>query len=138
MPVTIKVAEHDAETFKPNWRDPPKYGYKTNAAPVQEPNRSFLRDLLKDLAPKDPKALKNSKSNSTIIQSTLTEEIASKVLPSGNGLVHTCLEAYNHHRHPVLRPDDIRIAILTQFSFYVNKHSEELLHSLLDMRGKKS
>ncbi|KAF7887623.1 hypothetical protein EAF00_009917 [Botryotinia globosa] len=137
MPVTIKVAKHDAEAFKPNWRDPPQPGFKTNAAPVQDPDRSFLRDLLQDLAPKKPKAPKDSKSNSTIIQSTLTEEIASKILPSGNGLVHTCLEAYNQHRHLVLRPDDIWIAIVTQFSFYVNKHSEELRSFFVAHKGKK-
>ncbi|KAF7952956.1 hypothetical protein EAE96_006178 [Botrytis aclada] len=129
MPVTIKVAKPDAEAFRPNWRDPPQYGGpRTNAAPVQDPNRSFLRDLLKDLAPKP---------NSTIIQSTFNEEIASKILPSGNGLVHTCLEAYNHHRHLVLRPDDIWIAIVTQFSFYVNKHSEELRSFFVRHEGKK-
>ncbi|KAF7947257.1 uncharacterized protein EAE97_004506 [Botrytis byssoidea] len=137
MPVTIKVAKHDAEAFKPNWRDLPQPGFKTNAVPVQDPDRSFLRDLLQDLAPKKPKAPKDSKSNSTIIQSTLTEEIASKILPSGNGLVHTCLEAYNQHRHLVLRPDDIWIAIVTQFSFYVNKHSEELRSFFVAHEGKK-
>ncbi|TGO59476.1 hypothetical protein BCON_0044g00360 [Botryotinia convoluta] len=137
MPVTIKVAKHDAIAFKPNWRNPQQYGFKTNAAPVQNPDRSILRDLLQDLAPKNPKAPRNSKSNSTIIQSTLTEEIASKILPSGNGLVHTCLEAYNHHRHLVLRPDDIWIAIVTQFSFYMNKHSEELRSFFVGHEGKK-
>lgn len=137
MPVTIKVAKHDAEPFLPNWRDPPQPGFRTIAAPVQDPDRSFLRDLLQDLAPKNPKAPENSKSNSTIIQSTLTEEVASKILPSGNGLVHTCLEAYNRHRHLVLRPDDIWIAIVTQFSFYVNKHSEELRSFFVAHEGKK-
>ncbi|TGO37124.1 hypothetical protein BHYA_0105g00150 [Botrytis hyacinthi] len=131
MPVTIKVAKHDAEPFLPNWRDSPQPGFRTKAAPVQDPDRSFLRDLLQDLAPKD------SKSNSTIIQSTLTEEIASKIFPSGNGLVHTCLEAYNQHRHLVLRPDDIWMAIVTQFSFYVNKHSEELRSFFVAHEGKK-
>ncbi|KZV68270.1 hypothetical protein PENSPDRAFT_744198 [Peniophora sp. CONT] len=43
-----------------------------------------------------------------------------------HGLVQTVSEAYLEHRALVLRPDDIWLAILTQFSLYVNKHAEDL------------
>ncbi|KAF7927156.1 hypothetical protein BELL_0307g00030 [Botrytis elliptica] len=131
MPVMIKVAQHAAEAFRPNWREQHQNDYSTNEASDENPDSLFLRGLLQNLAPD------SSKSNSTVLQSTLTEEIASNILPSGNGLVHTCLEAYNHHRNLILRPDDIWIAIVTQFSFYVNKHSEELRSFFVAHEGQK-
>jgi hypothetical protein len=36
-----------------------------------------------------------------------------------------------------LRPDDFWHAILTQFSFYVNAHAEELRDRIVDFKGKK-
>ncbi|KAF7883306.1 uncharacterized protein EAF02_005226 [Botrytis sinoallii] len=131
MPVMIKVAQHAAEAFRPNWREQHQNDYSTNETLDENPDNLFLRGLLQNLAPE------SSKSNSTVLQSTLTEEIASNILPSGNGLVHTCLEAYNHHRNLILRPDDIWIAIVTQFSFYVNKHSEELRSFFVAHEGQK-
>ncbi|KAM0152551.1 hypothetical protein ACHAPG_007625 [Botrytis cinerea] len=137
MPVTIKVAQHDANAFEPNWREKHQSYPNLHSAPIANADGVFLLDLLKQLAPKPPKSPRNLNFNGTLIQSTLTEEIASKILPAGNGLVHTCLEAYNQHRHLVLRPDDIWIAIVTQFSFYVNKHSEELRSFFVAHEGKK-
>ncbi|KZZ92714.1 hypothetical protein AAP_02795 [Ascosphaera apis ARSEF 7405] len=55
----------------------------------------------------------------------------------GNGLVDTVLEAYNKHHHLILRPDDIWTAILSGFSFYVNKHSEELRSYFVAHEGRK-
>ncbi|KAH7104865.1 hypothetical protein BKA62DRAFT_827027 [Auriculariales sp. MPI-PUGE-AT-0066] len=43
-----------------------------------------------------------------------------------NGIANAFLTAYNTHHALVLRPDDIWLAIAVQFSFYVNKHAEEL------------
>ncbi|KAL2760369.1 hypothetical protein ACRALDRAFT_1021798, partial [Sodiomyces alcalophilus JCM 7366] len=60
------------------------------------------------------------------------------VIPQQNGLVHTCLDAYNRHHRLVLRPDDIWIAIVTQFSFYVNKHAEEMRSFFVAHEGKQS
>ncbi|KAM0177292.1 hypothetical protein ACHAPC_008865 [Botrytis cinerea] len=137
MPVTIKVAQHDANAFEPNWREKHQSYPNLHSASIANADGVFLLDLLKQLAPKPPKSPRNLNFNGTLIQSTLTEEIASKILPAGNGLVHTCLEAYNQHRHLVLRPDDIWIAIVTQFSFYVNKHSEELRSFFVAHEGKK-
>ena len=42
------------------------------------------------------------------------------VKPQRNGFVHTLLECYNEHRALTIRPDDIWLAILTQFSCFVN------------------
>lgn len=53
------------------------------------------------------------------------------------GLVGACTMAYNTHQHLILRPDDVWIAILTQLSFYVNKHAEELRGLFVSHQGKK-
>ncbi|OXA47312.1 uncharacterized protein LOC110855731 [Folsomia candida] len=55
-----------------------------------------------------------------------------------NGLVDTVLKCYNHHKNLILRPDDVWIAIMTQFSFYVNKNAEKLRTSFVDFEGKKT
>lgn len=53
------------------------------------------------------------------------------------GLIATVLAAYNHHHALVLRPDDIWIAILVQFNFYVNAHAEELRGKFVAHEGKQ-
>ncbi|EIW77683.1 hypothetical protein CONPUDRAFT_167773 [Coniophora puteana RWD-64-598 SS2] len=47
------------------------------------------------------------------------------------------LEAYNQHCALVLRPDDVWLAILTQFSFFVNAHAEELHSAFVSHEGNK-
>jgi hypothetical protein len=58
-----------------------------------------------------------------ILQSTFgrgNAAIRTPLVPLEHGLVHTVLEAYNQHHALVLRPDDIWLAILSQFSLFVN------------------
>lgn len=59
------------------------------------------------------------------------------LLARSNGFYDAVTEAYNQHHHLVIRPEDIWIAILTQFSFYVNAHAEELRGSFVSHKGKK-
>jgi hypothetical protein len=59
------------------------------------------------------------------------------VSPAHNGFIETVLDAYNRHHHLVLRPEDVWFAILVQFSFYVNKHSENLRKYFVEHEGKK-
>lgn len=54
-----------------------------------------------------------------------------------NGLVQTIAEAYFEHRALVLRPDDVWLAILAQFNFYVNAHAEELRHHFVSHQGRQ-
>ncbi|RHY21773.1 hypothetical protein DYB32_009711 [Aphanomyces invadans] len=53
------------------------------------------------------------------------------VLPSPNGFVLGVVRAYNEHHHLILRPDDVWLAIATQFGLFVNKNAEEVRHSLV-------
>lgn len=48
-----------------------------------------------------------------------------------NGLVFSCLEAYNNHHNLVLRPDDVWLAILTQLSIYISANASTLRPLLL-------
>ncbi|KAF9484828.1 hypothetical protein BDN70DRAFT_797078 [Pholiota conissans] len=59
------------------------------------------------------------------------------VVPKLNGFVNTVTEAYNQHRHLIIRPDDVWMAILSQFNYYVNAHAEDLRHKFVTHEGKK-
>ena len=130
MPVTIRVTSHPARELDPTVLTELLEGYGSSSSAKKEPGWRTAR-LLQLTAPNASQHLQH------VLQSTVTDETASKILPHQNGLVHTCLEAYNHHRHLVLRPDDVWIAIVTQFSFYINKHAEELRSHFVAHEGKK-
>ena len=55
-----------------------------------------------------------------------------------NGFVGAVYDAYCNHHHLVFRPDDVWVAILTQFSLYINKYSEQLRDKLVFHEGKKN
>jgi hypothetical protein len=59
------------------------------------------------------------------------------LVPYGNGFVDGILRAFQQDLHLVLRPDDVWLAIVTQFSFYVNGHDEELRGSFVSHDGKE-
>lgn len=54
-----------------------------------------------------------------------------------NGFVNTVSRAYNEHHKLVIRPDDVWIAITTQFSAYVNGNAEELRSKLVNHAEQK-
>ncbi|KAJ7122404.1 hypothetical protein C8R44DRAFT_981525 [Mycena epipterygia] len=66
-----------------------------------------------------------------------TIETTSRVIPTRNGLVYTVILAYNKHHALVLRPDDVWLAILTQFNFFVNANAELLRASFVAHEGKR-
>ncbi|RHZ17842.1 hypothetical protein DYB37_011244 [Aphanomyces astaci] len=53
------------------------------------------------------------------------------LIPSANGFVLGAVRAYNEHHHLVLRPDDVWLAIMTQFGLFVNGNAEAVRHSLV-------
>ena len=59
------------------------------------------------------------------------------IIPQRNGFVHTVIEAYNRHRALIVRPDDVWLAILTQFCFFVNGNAEDLRNVFVAHEGKK-
>jgi hypothetical protein len=60
-----------------------------------------------------------------------------KIIPSSNGFVHTILHAWEQDLHLTLRPDDVWLCILSQFSFFVNGRAEALRHFFVAHEGKK-
>ncbi|KAF2124653.1 hypothetical protein P153DRAFT_379286 [Dothidotthia symphoricarpi CBS 119687] len=59
------------------------------------------------------------------------------IAPYRNGFVDGVMRAFQQDLHLVLRPDDVWLAILTQFSFYVNKNAEELRDQFVAHQGKE-
>jgi hypothetical protein len=72
----------------------------------------------------------------TIVQSSQLD-VAEVGYPAHSGLVSATVEAYNGHHELVLRPDDVWQAVLTQFSFYVQAHAEQLRDRFVDFGGKR-
>jgi len=68
----------------------------------------------------------SQKSESTLLKIIHTSTKKGYKAPFYHGLVGSVFQAYNHHHHLVLRPDDIWMAILTQFSRYVFANSDLL------------
>ncbi|KAJ7268367.1 hypothetical protein C8J57DRAFT_1324986, partial [Mycena rebaudengoi] len=63
--------------------------------------------------------------------------VVPNVSPEGNGFVNTILAAYNHHRALIIRPDDVWLAILSQFNFFVNANAELLRASFVAHEGQR-
>ncbi|KAJ6566704.1 hypothetical protein B0H19DRAFT_1257895 [Mycena capillaripes] len=60
-----------------------------------------------------------------------------KVEPNKNGFVNTVMSAWGQHHAIVIRPDDVWLAIISQFSFYVNANAELLRADFVAHEGKK-
>lgn len=74
-----------------------------------------------------------------ILDTSVTEEMvaAEHITPKTNGLVHAVYQAYTGHHHLIIRPEDVWFAVLSQFSFYVNKNAEQLRSSFVRHEGKR-
>jgi hypothetical protein len=69
--------------------------------------------------------------------SFVDQEDNSRIIPRKNGFVDTVVEAYNKHHALVVRPDDVWLAILTQFNFFVNGNADTLRSHFVAHEGKK-
>ncbi|EGO21326.1 hypothetical protein SERLADRAFT_373126 [Serpula lacrymans var. lacrymans S7.9] len=74
-----------------------------------------------------------------LLQSSLPRNDPSlyDILPKQHGFVQTVLEAYNKHRSLIIRPDDVWLAILVQFNFFVNGNAELLRKHFVSHDGKR-
>ena len=68
-----------------------------------------------------------------------TQPLVGQVLAPNfqNGFIGAIYKAYNEHRHLILRPDDVWLAITTALGLYVNNHAEEMRHTFVEHEGKK-
>src|SRR3989338_1310009 len=72
-----------------------------------------------------------------LVRSNIDEQDANNIQLKGNSFVHAAFSAYNRHHNLVISPDDVWLAIMTQFSFYLNKNAEELRSKFVYFEGKK-
>ncbi|KAL0573382.1 hypothetical protein V5O48_008579 [Marasmius crinis-equi] len=114
MPITFQVASHTARRWA-------------------RPKASNPENLLSGASEKD--ALQSQ----GIVQTSFTAARldSTHVTASNNGLVHAAFHAYSSHHNFVIRPDDVWASILSQLSFYVNAHAEELRSFFVAHEGKK-
>jgi len=119
---TTPITDPDALTIRAST--------KVQTASVVETSRAMrLSELL-------PKSRMWERSNaSVLLQGTPFDD--SQVALESKGLADTMFSAYKNHHNLVLRPDDIWTAILVQFSYYVNAHSEQLRSKFVTFEGKK-
>ncbi|KAH8668348.1 hypothetical protein BX600DRAFT_434893 [Xylariales sp. PMI_506] len=118
MPVTVFPSAHASKSFSGS-------NYKRTLSP-----EVLLTCTLTD----DSRKHENAKR---LLQSSFGNLRAEDVVfATKNGLVHTCIEAYNQHHCLVIRPDDIWLGILVQFNSYVNAHSEELRSLFIEHAGQ--
>ncbi|KAF9171509.1 hypothetical protein BGX21_001821 [Mortierella sp. AD011] len=61
----------------------------------------------------------------------------SDIVPSSNGFVWTLTKAYSQHHGLVIRPDDVWLAILSQFNLFINGNSERFRSQFVSHEGKK-
>ncbi len=85
-------------------------------------NKSAIMD-------KDPSKMQSSFE--TIIKQSPLEH------PVAHGFIYSVKEAYNNHHALIIRPEDVWLAILTQFSIYVGKNAEALRSHFVTHSGKK-
>ncbi|GAW20520.1 hypothetical protein ANO14919_100260 [Xylariales sp. No.14919] len=113
MPVTIRSAAHPARAWG-------------NTAPASSPAQ-----LLQNSCPMEYRQC------SEIIQSSFDGIAGGNIFPSSNGFVRAAYAAYSQHHHLTIRPDDVWFAILTQLSFHINAHAEELRSFFVAHQGQK-
>ncbi len=114
MPITFKVTD-------------------TAAEPIRHVQPFTIRDALTILY--DKHQIVENKTH-TLIRSNI-QETENNVKLAGNSFVHAAFNAYNNHHNLVISPDDVWLAIMTQFSFYINANAETLRSKLVDFQGKK-
>ncbi|KAF3937879.1 hypothetical protein ABW19_dt0208505 [Dactylella cylindrospora] len=117
MPVTLRPSEVKPEEYK--W-----WGDRPGTA------EAMLKTPLQKGVPYECKE---------VFQSTFTDEMMNSrnIHPNSSSFVYAAMNAYNRHHHLVIRPDDVWITILTQFSIYVNAHAEEMRSMFVAHEGKK-
>ncbi|KAJ7764166.1 hypothetical protein DFH07DRAFT_902933 [Mycena maculata] len=125
MPVSFPVATHPAKPYPfPNGR----------AAYTAE---ETLAAACKDQHAKTGEILQFSLSNDIHESGRNLNAKHPNIVPSANGFVATLLDAYTQDRALVIRPDDVWLAILCQFNFFVVARAELLRANFVAHEGKE-
>ncbi|KAJ7062734.1 hypothetical protein C8F01DRAFT_1230348 [Mycena amicta] len=137
MPITFAIASHKAEPVKDTFR----YDTLSLSAGIHP------RGLLSTACPAQYNLTKPGGLHGTSFsdpklpsgdeEAVVFDEPVKNVIPKSNGFFHALSESYNQHHALILRPDDVWLAILTQFNFFVNANAELLRASFVDHEGTK-
>jgi len=114
MPVTITTAKHRPRKW-------------------EAPKVSTAEELLKRSSPKDDRRSRR------LIKSSFPRGLfpTSHISASQHGFIWAVVKAYSDHHNLTIRPEDVWFSILTQLSFFVNAHAEELRSFFVSHDGKK-
>ena len=119
MPVTFQPAKHQANIIPP-----PRQ--LTEEPPATQILRGACYDQFKKCGEIFQSSLDQKESNDS-----------QNIIPYRNGFVHTVIQCYNSHNALVIRPDNVWLAILTQFNFFINGNAEQLRKQFVSHEGKK-
>lgn len=105
------------------------YTFAVNSHPANhyKGNKVTLEDSLRYIDWYDP-------TSSEVIVTTINEGHHAKF---DHGFIGAVFEAYSNHYDLVLRPDDVWVAIMTQFSRYVENNAEALRKKFVNHDGQK-
>ncbi|KAK7212803.1 hypothetical protein V2G26_019981 [Clonostachys chloroleuca] len=107
------------------------YPASTTAVAWKQPTGTSPEELFRSACSDDAQKCK------MMIQSSFRDIASAHIHGSNNGFVYAAFQAYNHHYHLKVRPEDVWFSILVQLSFYINKHAEELRSQFVAHEGQK-
>lgn len=123
MPVTFLVNDHPALSVQ---------------FPPKESPHAFTASIVQKMYPRlTPRLAEN---HTHLLSSSLRQGPAlAQLVPVKHGFVDACIAAYNEHQHLVVRPDDVWMAIISQFSFFANNHPDrgEFKEKLIPLDKRK-
>ncbi|KAF8312167.1 hypothetical protein F5887DRAFT_1047970 [Amanita rubescens] len=121
--VTFSPAPHPPIPFDPS------AGLKS--VPNEDPALTIFRCVY-------PK-FERKKQPTELLQTSVSRNTSflDDVITQKNGFVNTVIDAYNTHRALIIRPDDVWLAILVQFNFFVNGNAELLRKNFVSHEGKE-
>jgi len=134
MPVTFKVAAHDSESFDSGQRFRPSLNVVKPADVLRTTWAAGTETYNHETQSTSGLSCKD------LIQSSLQESTSADLKnysPQNNGFMQSIVTAYNRHHNLVIRPDDVWIAILSQFNLYVNANAESLRSKFVSHEGKE-
>lgn len=99
----------------------------------ETPNVSTAEELFKHSCPN------HHEHSRKLIQSSFQRKTfrTSHISASRNGFVWAVFLAYSHHHNLTIRPEDVWFTILTQLSFFINAHAEDLRSFFVSHEGQK-
>ncbi|GAB1318541.1 hypothetical protein MFIFM68171_08751 [Madurella fahalii] len=62
----------------------------------------------------------------------------SELVPSGDSFVRSAIQAWGEHLHLEIRPEEVWFTILTQLSYYMEAHAEDVRHLFVKHQGQET